>query len=302
MKLHTRMTWVLFASVWLGCGRSTLLDSLGASGEGGAATTSSSSVATCIPHEEVCNGLDDDCDGQVDQGDPGGGAFCETGLLGACAAGTLRCMDGALSCMQDREPAAESCNGVDDDCNGEVDDPSPVCALRVFVTSQLYTGDLGGLAGADAKCQALADAASLGGTYKAWLSSSTVDARERLTHSSKPYVLVDGSVVANDWDEFASDQHQRPIDLTETGGATPQMAGIPAVYTGSWSNGTLHTWTKLGFSEVEAICEDWQSTTYYGTAGLIEAVEDGMATEDELWSRGGVAACSTALSLYCLEQ
>lgn len=32
---------------------------------------------------------------------------------------------------------------------------------RVFVTSDTYTGDLGGLAGADAKCQATADAADL---------------------------------------------------------------------------------------------------------------------------------------------
>jgi hypothetical protein len=190
---------------------------------------------------------------------------------------------------------------VDDDCNGVIDDP-PICALRVFVTSQLYTGDLGGLAGADAKCQALADAASLGGTYKAWLSSSTVDARDRLTHFGKPYVLVDGSVVASDWDEFASLHHQRPIDLTETGEAAPIVPaiGVPLVYTGSSWDGTLYTWpyyyggTHVG--DFHDTCDDWLSTTALGTAGQAHLAAWGS------WTSGSAPPCWRVASLYCLEQ
>mgnify|MGYP003331251583 CR=1 FL=1 len=37
---------------------------------------------------ERCNGLDDDCDGVVDNGNPGGNQACNTGQLGVCAAGT----------------------------------------------------------------------------------------------------------------------------------------------------------------------------------------------------------------------
>src|ERR1051325_3061527 len=37
---------------------------------------------------------------------------------------------------------------------------------KVFISSGTYTGNLGGLAGADATCQGLADAVALGGTYK----------------------------------------------------------------------------------------------------------------------------------------
>jgi hypothetical protein len=48
---------------------------------------------------EVCNGLDDDCDGVVDDGNPGGGGYCHTGLPGLCDAGTETCMNGALSCQ-----------------------------------------------------------------------------------------------------------------------------------------------------------------------------------------------------------
>ena len=41
------------------------------------------------PSAETCNGVDDDCDGVIDNDDPGGGNPCLTGLPGACGLGTL---------------------------------------------------------------------------------------------------------------------------------------------------------------------------------------------------------------------
>src|SRR5258706_294211 len=49
---------------------------------------------------EVCAGLDNDCDGVVDQGNPGGGLACSTGKFGVCAAGTTSCQAGAIVCLQ----------------------------------------------------------------------------------------------------------------------------------------------------------------------------------------------------------
>jgi hypothetical protein len=71
---------------------------------------------------ELCNGVDDNCDGQIDEGNPGGGQACATGQLGVCAAGTTACTSGALVCNRNTAPSAEVCDGLDNDCNGQVDD------------------------------------------------------------------------------------------------------------------------------------------------------------------------------------
>src|ERR1051326_3970478 len=47
-----------------------------------------------------------------------------------------------------------------------------VAGFRVFVSSTTYDGNLGGFDGAAAKCQAVATAAGLGGTWAAWISAS----------------------------------------------------------------------------------------------------------------------------------
>lgn len=80
---------------------------------------------TVSPSAEVCDGLDNDCDGTVDNGNPDGGAACSTGLLGQCAAGETACQGGALVCSQTVGPSAEICDSVDNDCDGLTDDDDP---------------------------------------------------------------------------------------------------------------------------------------------------------------------------------
>jgi hypothetical protein len=93
-------------------------------------------VPARVPDEvaegDTCNGVDDDCDGMIDDV-TGVGAACDTGLLGVCAAGVLSC-DGVAAgelptCAVgvvpgDPEGSSDEivCNHLDDDCDGDTDE------------------------------------------------------------------------------------------------------------------------------------------------------------------------------------
>ncbi|MSP26190.1 MAG: hypothetical protein EXR75_13735 [Myxococcales bacterium] len=77
------------------------------------------------PSAEGCNGVDDDCDGNTDEGDPDGGAACGTGKLGVCAAGVEHCEAGKLACTQSTQPSADLCDGKDNNCDGATDENNP---------------------------------------------------------------------------------------------------------------------------------------------------------------------------------
>jgi hypothetical protein len=73
------------------------------------------------PMPEVCDGRDNDCDGDVDNGDPGGGGTCGSSV-GTCTLGMIRCVGGQLACIGQGPSLPELCNGFDDNCNGTIDE------------------------------------------------------------------------------------------------------------------------------------------------------------------------------------
>jgi len=72
--------------------------------------------------DEACNGVDDDCDDEVDESIVGEGVDCETGFLGVCGAGVRVCDDGLFECEARSAPGTETCNDLDDDCDGVIDE------------------------------------------------------------------------------------------------------------------------------------------------------------------------------------
>ncbi len=76
------------------------------------------------PVPEICDNVDNNCDGMTDEGNPGGGAACGE-ARGECVPGVLTCIAGALTCDGARGPTAEMCDGLDNDCDGSVDEDLP---------------------------------------------------------------------------------------------------------------------------------------------------------------------------------
>ncbi|HKU36586.1 MAG TPA: MopE-related protein [Polyangiales bacterium] len=75
------------------------------------------------PEPESCNGKDDDCDGNVDEGQLQKNCQVSGSVKGVCAEdGAAVCSDGKELCLAKRQPEAESCNGKDDDCDGTTDE------------------------------------------------------------------------------------------------------------------------------------------------------------------------------------
>jgi len=74
----------------------------------------------CTPTgDEVCDEADNDCDGETDEGLSG--IVCGSNI-GKCRQGATACIEGQLVCQDEVTPTAELCNREDDDCDGVADD------------------------------------------------------------------------------------------------------------------------------------------------------------------------------------
>ena len=99
-------------------------------------------VVAGLPEQDVCNGIDDDCDGAVDENIRPRG-ICDTGMLGRCQSGTFACVEGAERCVATQEGIPEVCDNLDNDCDliideelGTLDCGLGVCARELSTCTQ----------------------------------------------------------------------------------------------------------------------------------------------------------------------
>ena len=74
------------------------------------------------PVDEECNGIDDNCDGEIDNGPDDWFVWCETGALGVCSIGITTCVEAEMICVPGEEATDELCDARDNDCDGETDE------------------------------------------------------------------------------------------------------------------------------------------------------------------------------------
>lgn len=213
----------------------------------------------------------------------------EPHTTGACADGGCACAEGygdctdAAGCETPTLDDVDNCGACGNVClSGEC--VKGHCSTRAFVSSVGFTGNLGGLAGADEKCQALADASELGGTFRAWLSDSVSHVSMRFPHSPAPYRQLDGSLLAANWSDLTQPARplETPLVIDETGAELDE--GILYVWTGGGS--------KTGDLD---FCRDWTAVTNldYGTLAA--------ARYANYWDSSGRAPCLQSAALFCFE-
>jgi hypothetical protein len=167
--------------------------------------------------------------------------------------------------------------------------PATVCSALVgtvklvFVTKGTYNGDLGGVAGANAICQAEAGAYGYPGAYKAWISDSLGNQPSlTFTQSAVPYVNTNATAatVATNWSKLLT---SGPSNIAGING-NPFPSGVfwdctnadgtPCPYASSYD------------------CVGWTSTSGQGDVG----------NSGTLPGQDNVPACTNKYPLTCFQQ
>jgi hypothetical protein len=156
---------------------------------------------------------------------------------------------------------------------------------RVFITGDKFTADFGGISGADAKCATAASMAGLNGTFKAWISTTTVNAIDRIVDVA-PWVDLQGAT------QFAA-----KVDL-----GTGPITGVwydefghflssDRIWTGTGSRGKYQSALNA------APCGEWTS------AGRLDQARIGMVGQTGInWTSMSGTTCDQLGHLICLEQ
>jgi len=166
-------------------------------------------------------------------------------------------------------------------------------ANLVFVTKGTYTGNLGGLGGADAICRTSATDAGLGGNFRAWLSvffSGPDDTETPTTRFNVlplgPYFMLNGDIVADNFADLLDGSINSFITISEDGVFVP----FP---------GSVWTGTRTFGSADSDDCDNWttDSGAVLGRSGTVDEI-------DSRWTfnTAAIIDCSTPLRLYCFQQ
>lgn len=165
----------------------------------------------------------------------------------------------------------------------------------IFVTSTQTRGNLNGVLGADALCQSDADSAGSlvqGRKFKAWVSDPDKNNINKIGNGGRfmarfdlPYILVDGSLVANTFPDLLDKSIENIINVDQTG----TVYGPEGIWTGVLDNGNYSATRN---------CGGWISddSADFGLTGVTSQTGVGWSGDTSTFSCNGFAR------LFCFEQ
>jgi hypothetical protein len=196
---------------------------------------------------------------------------------------------------------------VGEECDGDGwGDQCVDCKLQwfyVFASSVAYRGDLGGVAGADKKCQGLAGDVNLKGRYLAWIAdgtneSSPVNRFSFKKDDSREFRLPSGDVVASNWSALLTKSPSMEIAENEKRDTFDQKL---KVYRDAWSGVDSN-----GYADATAnTCGAW--TDFLTGKGLVGRIwrenfgKNNDCTDGSKWSSCYDLECWWWAHLYCFQ-
>lgn len=147
----------------------------------------------------------------------------------------------------------------------------------IFVSSNLWNGAMGGLSGADMKCAVSAQYSGMTGTYRAIMSDSSTDARDRIPDMA--YYNVAGQLIASSRSNLWDGGIDNAVLYTEK---DVPITGNLIVWTGTTTGG-------YGSGQY---CNDWGFVDSRGDVGQGNHA-------DYSWIDAGDSVCSLRHRIYC---
>ena len=198
----------------------------------------------------------------------------------------------------------EECDDIDSQFSGGGDGCSAECTREqaFFISKDRYTGDLGGPAGADALCSEAAKWSIKlpwpehnNTIFRAWIADPECPIDRRLPHADRPYVRLDGQVIAEDWDDFLGGLDPGAAQMNEYGLVVEEVFNL-RVWSGLDGDGAMID------AAPARTCNFWTlgGDSFFGAVGKADL-------GDFAWSRwilgddDVVQGCHKEAHIYCVQ-
>ncbi len=274
----------------------------------GTRTCSGGSFGSCagevIDTTEICNSVDDDCDGSVDNSPSDGTTYypdSDTDGYGDDSGSTVACTNpGSYVTIggdcDDSDTAIytgyyERCSdSKDNDCDLSTDEADCINEVHyIFASNSSFTGGVfGNISGADVYCRDIAAAGSASSglsdakVWRALLSDSSIDAKNRVDIVGSVKRVVGAAVIAND----AADLWDGAIGVSVYFNENGVQPSGNSYWTGSTSGGVSSGVDCSGWSDSSA-----GVTGAYGSRTNITAA----------WFSASAVPCDApSWGLYCI--